>query len=165
MLLLTFGLLQGSPLSLVRNVCAKALIDLNKNWVIQVLAFIYIRSQNSAITEKSIPVVPRYQISHQSKQGLLWYALGSRAAGKATPAVIYDGAVVGWTDHLRYLWTDLNTYRLYMEKYRNAGMACESWSLWLPRVLNNFTSTCCISMVLSVTDDALGHTTMSQTKS
>ena len=28
MLLLTFGLLQGSPLSLVLNVCAKALIDL-----------------------------------------------------------------------------------------------------------------------------------------
>ena len=96
MLLLTFGLPQGSPLSLVCNVCAKALIDLNKNWVIQVLAvaFIYIRSQNSAITRKSIPVVPRYQISHQSKQGLLGYALGSRAAGEATPAITYDGAVV-----------------------------------------------------------------------
>ena len=91
------GLPQGSLLPLVLcNVVTKGLADLNQNGPGKPLMLADDRLIYTTQVQQELDNVAQWcRISNQSKQGkALWCTLDKRAAGKAMPAITFDGTVV-----------------------------------------------------------------------
>ena len=116
----TMGLPQWSPLSPVFfNVYTKGLADLNQNGPSKILTLaddrlikIYKTSKDfqevAEAVQQQLDSVSKWchdtrSLLNPDKAQTVWCTLDNRAAGKLMPAVIFDGAVVEQTSHLRYL--------------------------------------------------------------
>ena len=59
------------------------------------------------------------------KATTLWCTLDNKAAGKAMPAVTFDGTVVERTNHLRYLGVHFDRMLTYMQHVETTALKCE----------------------------------------
>ena len=160
----TMDVPKWSPLSPVLfNVFTKGLADLNRN------GLIYKTSRDSQEAAGAVQEVdgsvshwyhgPRSLINPDKAQPL-WCTLDNRAAGKPIPAVTFDGAVVEWRSHLRYMGSTLTecwpTENMWKEQHYQSVMKALAATGTEQRHLFLLYQ----SVVLSATDYRLGLTTM-----